>query len=495
MALDLRPKLGQRLDVMMTPQLQQAIKLLQLSRLELEQFVETQLTENPILEESAGDVESHEEATQAENEREHTERQAVEQRLSEAQNIVDRVGSDTPETVDWESLGQSSEEYQTGASASSIRRNNSGEDDQPNYENVVSRAVSLNEHLMIQVGELDFSENEKRIATVVIGNIDDKGYLTHSVEEMAAQEGFDAEEVDGILDTVQRFDPPGVGARDLKECLLLQLRMSHLKNGIVERIVEHHLHELETRNYAAIAKALKISIEKVVENASIIGDLEPIPGRPFGAESAQYIVPDVYVFKVGDEWVVSLNEDGLPRLRLNSYYKGLLSNKEAQGADKTYLQDKYKAAVWLIKSIQQRQKTIFRVSEKIVVRQRDFFDRGVEYLKPMVLRDIAEDISMHESTVSRVTTNKYMHTPRGIFELKYFFNSSVSRSDGDSVASESVKRMIADLVKVEDVKRPLSDQRIVELLEQNGIPLARRTVVKYREQLNILPSSRRRKYF
>jgi len=199
--------------------------------------------------------------------------------------------------------------------------------------------------------------------------------------------------------------------------------------------------------------------------------------------------------EVFDANVVEVEQEGLPRLKLNNYYKGLLSKKEAQGSDKTYLQDKYKAAIWLIKSIQQRQKTIFRVAEKIVVRQKDFFDHGVERLKPMVLRDIAEDISMHESTVSRVTTNKYIHTPRGIFELKYFFNSSVAKSDGDSVASESVKRMIADLVKVEDVKHPLSDQKIVELLEQKGIQLARRTVAKYREQLNILPSSRRRKHY
>ncbi len=407
---------------------------------------------------------------------------------------MDRVGKDAPETVDWESLGNS-DEYQSSASASSIRRTNSGEDDQPNYENVVSRATSLNEHLMGQVGELDFDESEKKIATVIIGNIDDKGYLTVSVEEISAQEGFALDEVEGILDTIQRFDPPGVAGRDLRECLLLQLRAGKLKNGIVEKMVESHLHHLETRNYAVIAKALKIPVEKVVENAAIIGDLEPIPGRPFGAESAQYIVPDVYVFKLGEDWVVSLNEEGLPRLKLNNYYKGLLSKKEAQGSDKTYLQDKYKAAIWLIKSIQQRQKTIFRVAEKIVVRQKDFFDHGVERLKPMVLRDIAEDISMHESTVSRVTTNKYIHTPRGIFELKYFFNSSVSKSDGDSVASESVKRMIADLVKVEDVKHPLSDQKIVELLEQKGIQLARRTVAKYREQLNILPSSRRRKHY
>jgi RNA polymerase sigma-54 factor len=493
--MNLGPKLGLRQDIMMTPQLQQAIKLLQLSRLELEQYVETQLAENPILEESAAEADGSEESVQAAREQEHTEQQAVQERMAEASNIVDKTGADGPEHVDWETLGGQGEEYPGSASASSIRRTNSGEDDQPNYENMVTRAASLNEHLMGQVGELDFDEGEKKIATVVIGNIDDKGYLTHSVQEIAQQEGFDPEAVEGILDTIQRLDPPGVGARDLRECLLLQLRANHLKNGIVEKMVEHHLTELETRNYAVIAKALKIPVEKVVENAAIIGELEPVPGRPFGGETAQYIVPDVYVFKLGNEWVVSLNEEGLPRLRLNSYYKGLLNKKEAQGSDRTYLQVKYKDAVWLIKSIQQRQKTIFRVAEKIVARQRDFFDLGVEHLRPMVLRDIAEDIGMHESTISRVTTNKYVHTPRGIFELKYFFNSSVARADGDSVASESVKRMISDLVKAEDPKRPVSDQRIVELLEQKGIQLARRTVAKYREQLNILPSSKRRKYF
>lgn len=495
MALNLRPNLGLRTDVLMTPQLQQAIKLLQLSRVELEQYVETQLAENPILEEAAAEADGSEESVQAAREQEHTEQQAVQERMAEASNIVDRVGNEGPETVDWETLGGQGEDYQGSASASSIRRANSGEDDQPNYENMVTRATSLNEHLMGQVGELDFDEAEKKIATVVIGNIDDKGYLTHSIKEIAEQEGFDLEAVEDILDTVQRFDPPGVGARDLRECLLLQLRANNLKNGIVEKMVESHLTELETRNFQVIAKALKIPVEKVVENAAIIGELEPVPGRPFGSEAAQYIVPDVYVFKLGDEWVVTLNEEGLPRLRLNNYYKSLLGKKEAQGSDKTYLQDKYKAAVWLIKSIQQRQKTIFRVAEKIVARQRDFFELGVEHLKPMVLRDIAEDIEMHESTISRVTTNKYVHTPRGIFELKYFFNSSVARSDGDSVASESVKRMISDLVKGEDSKRPISDQRIVELLEQKGIQLARRTVAKYREQLNILPSSKRRKYF
>jgi RNA polymerase sigma-54 factor len=277
---------------------------------------------------------------------------------------------------------------------------------------------------------------------------------------------------------------------------LIQLRADKLRNGIVEQIVEDHLHDLETRNYQVISKALKISMEKVIENVAIIAELEPVPGRKFGGENAQYIIPDVYVFKLGNEWVVSLNEEGLPQLKLSDFYRDMLTTKEAKGNDKNYLQEKMKSAQWLIKSIQQRQRTIFKCTESIVARQKDFFEHGVEHLKPMILKDIAEDIGMHESTISRVTSNKYVHTPRGIFELKYFFNSSVARSDGgDSVASESVKRMISDIVKGEDPRQPLSDQTIVEMLEKKGIQLARRTVAKYREQLNILPSSKRKKYF
>jgi RNA polymerase sigma-54 factor len=240
---------------------------------------------------------------------------------------------------------------------------------------------------------------------------------------------------------------------------------------------------------------MKISLEMVIENVQIIADLEPVPGRQFGAVDAQYIVPDVYVFRLGNEWVVNLNEDGLPRLRVSNFYSKMMTDKKSKGDDKNYINEKVKSAEWLIKSIRQRQRTIFRVTESIVKRQREFFDHGVEHLRPMILKDIAEDIGMHESTISRVTNNKYVHTPRGVLELKYFFNSSVTRADGQDVASESVKRMISDLIKAEDQRRPLSDQRIVELLEEKGIQLARRTVAKYREQLQILPSSKRKKYF
>ena len=490
MAFELKQSLKLTQQLLMTPQLQQAIKLLQLSRQELEQFVATQVAENPCLEEDM--PESPEEAAQVERERERTEEQVISESIQQAGSIVDSTGNDKENgDLDWEAFNR----YQEQAPASTTAAKKASDDEHPNYENMVTKAGTLQDHLFSQIGELEFDDDELRIATQLIGNVDDRGYLSISLEELVESEGFDKDQVEDILDSIQRLDPSGVCARDLKECLHLQLRNARLKNGIVENIVEHHLKELENRNFAAIAKAMHISLEEVLDNVHIIADLEPVPGRQFGAIEAQYITPDVYVFKLGEEWAVNLNEEGLPRLRVSDFYSNMVSDKKPKGDEKNYVAEKMKAAEWLIKSIRQRQRTIFRVTESIVKRQREFFDNGVEYLKPMILKDVAEDISMHESTISRVTNNKYVHTPRGVFELKYFFNSSVTRSDGQDMASESVKRMIFELVKVEDVKRPLSDQRIVEILEEKGIQLARRTVAKYREQLHILPSSKRKKYF
>ncbi len=474
----------------MTPQLQQAIKLLQLSRLELEEFVVAQLEENPVLEE--GVLESQEEKNQAEMNAEKTEEQAINDHFESAGEIVDKVdGEQAAPEVDWEAFSKH-QESAAPTSSSAVQRNNS--EDHPNYENMVTKSKSLQEHLMAQIGELDFDDDELKLAAIIIGNIDDRGYLQTTVEELINLEEQDKEQVEDVLDAIQRLDPPGVGSRDLKECLLNQLRQARLKNGVVEKIIENHLVELETRNFQAIAKAMKITIEQVIENVQIISELDPIPGRQYGNDAPQYVVPDVYVFKLGTEWTVGMNDDGLPRLKVSKLYRDMMK-KDARGGDKAYLQEKLKSAEWLIKSIQQRQRTIFRVAECIVKRQKEFFELGVKHLKPMILKDIAEDIEMHESTISRVTNNKYMHTPRGIFELKYFFNSSVSTADGDSVASESVKKMIEELIKGEDPKKPLSDQIIVEMLDEKGIQLARRTVAKYREQLGISPSNRRKRYF
>ncbi len=485
MALDLKQSLRLSQQLLMTPQLQQAIKLLQLSRLELEEFVTQQLAENPVLEE--GVTESSEERILVERERERTEDQVVSERMSEAANIVENIGDDKPGEMDWESFNRM-QDFNNAPTSS--RRDT--DDEFPSHENL-SRSGTLQDFLYAQIGEMDLNQDERHIAISIIGNIDDRGYFQSSIPDIAAQENVSQELVEDMLDVVQHLEPNGVGARDLKECLMIQLRAGRLKNGVVEKIIEHHLHDLETRNFQAIAKAMKLDLETVIDSVQIIAELEPIPGRQFGGSEAHYVVPDVYVFKVSGEWVVTLNDDGLPNLKVSRMYEKMAD--KVGGSNKEYLSDKLKSAHWLIKSIQQRQRTILRVTQKLVERQKDFFERGVENLKPMVLRDIADDIGMHESTISRVTSNKYVHTPQGIFELKYFFNSSVAMSSGDTLASASVKKIIHDIISKEDPKQPLADQRIVEILEERGIQLARRTVAKYREQLGILPSSKRKRYF
>lgn len=480
MALELKQGLKFSQQLQMTPQLQQAIRLLQLSRLELGEFISEQLAENPVLEES----------DEASSVVENTEEQAITEHITGAAEIVDNITPEGSSEVDWENLARMKEAAQQSPVAR--QRDDGGV---PHYENVATRAQSLSEHLGKQIAELGFSERELRIATLIIGNLDERGYIAGELDELCQREHISTEEMTEMLDTVQRLDPSGVGARDLQECLLIQLRNGKRKNGIVEKIVEKYLPLLVTRNFQVIAKDLKITIEQVVENVQIISDLEPNPGRQFGAEAVQYITPDVYVFKSGDKWIVSLNEEGLPRVKISEHYRELFDDQKRGGKDKSYVNNKLKEAEWLIRSIQQRQSTIYRVTRGIVDKQRDFFEQGIEYLKPMILKDIAKELDLHESTISRVTSAKYAHTPRGIFELKFFFNSAVSGTKGAGVASETVKRKMAAFVRSEDPKRPHSDQTLVEMLEKDGIQLARRTVAKYREQLNIPPSGKRKKFF
>lgn len=492
MAIKIGQSLGLGQNLTMTPQLQQAIKLLQLSRLELEQFVEAQMAENPVLEEVPNEANDD----YSPIEQEFTESEAVSGRLEEASSIVDQVGKDKETEVDWERLSNYEESRHQASSGGS---KNNGEDENPNYENIVTKAATLQEYVLDQSREIDFSPEERTISEQLAGNINDRGYLVVSIEELADKEGFDRETVEGVLDTIQHFDPPGVGARDLKECMLIQIRHFKLRNGIVEKIIEHHLHDLENRNYSAVAKALGVPLEQIYANVGVIAGLDPIPGRQFGPDAPHYIIPDVYIFKVGGEWVVSMNEDGLPRLKVSPFYKDMLKEQKAlaikKNEGKEYLDDKIKSARWIIKSMEQRQRTIHRVMEKILERQRDFFEYGIQYLKPMVLRDIADALELHESTISRVTTNKYVHTPRGIFELKFFFNSAIGRNVGESVANEAVKSRIAEIVKAEDHNKPLSDQQIMEMLSKENIDISRRTIAKYRELAGILPSSKRRKPF
>jgi RNA polymerase sigma-54 factor len=285
-----------------------------------------------------------------------------------------------------------------------------------------------------------------------------------------------------------------VAARDTRECLLIQARFQNLGGTVIERIIQDHMDKLETKRYDLIAKNLSISLDDVISAVSVITRLEPKPGRQYSEDEAIYISPDIHVFKVGDDYEISLNEDGLPKLRINSYYRDILTNKDSLGEEtKLYIQDKLKSAAWLIKSIHQRQRTIYRVTTSIFRFQRGFLDKGISALKPLVLRDVAEDIHMHESTISRVTTNKYVHTPQGVFELKFFFNSAIQCLDGESISSESVKEHLKAIIKSEDKLKPYSDQEVADLLRKVNINVARRTVAKYRETLGILPSRRRRK--
>jgi RNA polymerase sigma-54 factor len=293
---------------------------------------------------------------------------------------------------------------------------------------------------------------------------------------------------------VQSFDPPGVGARTLQECLELQLKVQGVDDPLVLAIVDRHLNNLGNKNYHAITRDLKVSLEKVAEAADLIAQLEPKPGRGFDAEEADYISPDVHVEKVGNEYVIRLNDDGLPKLRVNSFYlEAMRSPDKLPDSVKSYIQKHLDNALWFIRSIHQRQKTLYKVTESIVRFQQDFLDHGLSHLKPLTLRQVAEDVQMHESTISRVTTNKYVYTPQGVFDLKFFFNSAINMSLGDQIASESVKEKIRQIVQSEDSENPLSDQEIADMLRRQDVIIARRTVAKYRGMLGVLSSSKRKK--
>lgn len=476
MAMQLKTSLKLSQQLRMTPQLQQAIKLLQLSRLELETAVRKELEENPVLEE-VQDV--AEEASRLES------REANPDTATQDQ---DQSDPRSQEEFEWENYVDTKyKPPQTGPG---------GTDEIMNYENMISSEDTLHDHLLWQMKMGGFSDEEENYLAILISYVDDDGYIKTPLSEVAHEESVDEKELEEMMPFLHEFDPPGVGARDLKECLIIQARHIEEDTHDLVHLVNNHLKDLEKKNYSGIAKAMEAPLEDIIELCKIIYSMEPKPGRSFMPQDTQFVTPDVYVYKVGDEYMVSLNEDGLPRLRISNLYKNILKGEKSSGGNaQEYIQDKLRSAVWLIKSIHQRQRTIYKVTESIVKHQQDFFDKGPEHIKPMILRDIANDIGMHESTVSRVTTSKYVHTPRGIFELKYFFNSGISKTDGDSLASESVKLKIKDLVGKEDPKNPLSDQKIVELLKKDGIKIARRTVAKYRDMLKILPSSKRKKLF
>lgn len=479
MAMEMRQQLKMTQQLVMTPQLQQAIKLLQLTRMELQDVVRQELEENPLLEETV-EVEDIREAESLEAAEKEAEPNVQENEFHEVE-----TGEDT--LRDWDS-------YLDGYNYSSGEQY-SGEDERPSFENLLTRKGTLLDHLLWQLHMGHFSEDEIIIGEEIIGNIDEEGYLRASLDEVSIACSVGEDMVLPVLERIQEFDPTGVAARDLRECLLIQARFLGMQGSVVEKILLNHIKDLETRKYKQIARDLGVDLNQVLIAAKIIGGFDPRPGRIYGSEDVQYISPDIFIYKIADDYVVMLNDEGLPNLKVNPFYSEARGNGSMDSKAEEYISEKIRSAQWLIKSIQQRQRTIHKVAKSIVKFQREFLDCGIEYLRPLVLRDVAEDIGMHESTISRVTTNKYMQTPQGMFELKYFFNSGLSTSEGDFVASESVKNRIKEIIEKEDPRKPLSDQKIAEMLFGQTVNIARRTVTKYRELLRIGSSSERKRHF
>jgi len=475
MAIELRQQLKLTQQLIMTPQLQMAIKLLQLSRLELMDTIQQELEENPALEEI-------QEVAEEEQSDKKSETESIDPPPEKEVTIEEKIRDE----IDWSN-------YINEYNSSGRIHFESERKDLPRFETFTARKESLSEHLLWQLLMTSSTEEEKKIGSLIIGNLNKNGYLDASLKEIIDMSNSSPEQVEQILSLMQTFDPIGVCARDLRECLLIQAKHLGFDDNIVTDIIINHISNLENKNYKAIAKAQKASMEDIISAVNVIKGLEPKPGRKFSDEETIYINPDIFVYKYEKDFVIVLNDDGMPKLRVNPFYKNAISRGE-RISDKTkdYIQDKMRAATWLIRSIHQRHKTIYKVMESILKFQQDFFEKGVACLKPMVLRDISEDIGMHESTISRVTTNKYAHTPQGIFELKYFFNSSIKSLHGEAIASASVQEKIRKLIANEDLKKPYSDRKITKILKESNINIARRTVAKYREVMGVLSSSKRK---
>ncbi len=502
--LDLR--LSQKL--IMTPQLQQAIKLLQLSRLELQQSLAQHLMENPLLDELPEEAEENESVTAEEKAEEAAAAASPTTEAPEAESSTpeERDSPDEVSAAGWE------EYFGTDRRTGGGEGQSSSSDEFPSYEQTVAKAASLEDHLLWQLSMSGLSERHKAIGRLLIGNLDDDGYLRTPMPEIVIGTDFSETEAESVLHDIQTFDPTGVGARDLPECLMLQLghlgkspmgslgaRPGALKGSIVEAVVLHHLKDLEKKQYAKIAKALDVTVAEVFQATKVIEGLEPKPGRPFSNTQNYVIVPDVFVVKNEGEWVVLLNDDGLPRMRISPYYKQMMASGEGGSSEtKAYLDEKLRAAQWVIRSIEQRNKTIVKVVTSIVKFQEQFFEKGIQHLRPLVLKQVAEDIGMHESTISRVTANKYMYCPQGMLELKFFFNAGLQRADqptGDMLSSVTVREMIKKMVAEEDANHPLKDEEIAARLRERQVLIARRTVAKYRAEENIPPATQRKRFF
>jgi RNA polymerase sigma-54 factor len=464
--------MSQRL--VMTPSLQQAIKLLQMSKLELVEEVQQELLENPVLEEQL-------------------EAPAPERVESETPDPVEAAptaeGEDPFEEIDYDSYFQDVDASYLPPAPRDI-----GGEELPSFENTLAKPPNLTDHLTWQLDMSTSSELDKEIGRAIIGNVNEDGYLRATIDEIRMIGAWTGGDVERVRSLIQRFDPVGVAARDLVECLCVQLKQLGEEGTPAETIVRFHLDKLQNRRYKELAETLGLDMEDLQAEIEVIRHLDPRPGQKYNTASSTYVVPDVYVLKIDDDYQVLLNEEGLPRLRISPVYRRMV----ARGADGTssdareYVRNKLRSAFRLIKSLEERQRTIYKVASSIVKFQRAFLDAGIDRLRPLVLKDVADDIGMQESTVSRVVNNKYMHTHRGVYEMRFFFHSGITSSMGESISSVTIKERIKRMIEGEDAGRPLSDSRIAELLGQEGLPLARRTVAKYREELRIPPSNLRK---
>jgi len=488
----LKQKLDQKQvqKLILAPALQQAIRLLPLTNLELIEVIDAELSENPLLEEmpaeegSGADFEELTAATSSET----TEEAGLSSRESESEAAAEEDFTAGEEDL-W---GPALEEYfdDTGSRPSSESR------EALPLENILAKGPSLWDHLHWQASLTFFSEEEKEIAAHIIGNINEDGYLTISLEEIAASLGVEPEKVEAVRVRIKGFDPVGCGSLSLKEMLLAQMDYLGLKDETTRKIIEEYLQVLEKADYEQIARELRITVSELKDHLEIIRHLDPAPGRKYSQEKVVYIVPDIIVAKEGDEYRVILNNEGLPRLRISSYYRQILgSGSVDQPEVHVYLKDQMKRALWFLKSLSQREQTVYRVAQAIIKHQQDFLEKGIDFLRPLTLSEVAAEVGVHESTVGRVVANKYIQTPRGVFSLKYFFHKSLTGEGGEGISSLRIKEKIRRLVETENPLEPLSDTDLCDILGRENIKIARRTVAKYRQQLRIPPSHDRRKKF
>jgi RNA polymerase sigma-54 factor len=451
----------------LAPQLQQSLHILQAPTLELRNIVQQELQTNPVLEEELGAYEREE-----------------------------RSSDDSEFQEEFERLARLDEEWRDymAQNVSYTSRNQEDEERRQFFFDSLATQETLQQHLLEQLNTADVSARQRNAAELIIGNIDDLGFLPISLEDISVTSQIPVADLKPMLELIQTFHPVGVGAHDLRECLLIQLRRIGKEDSLEYRIVDQHLEDLGRKKFPEIARRLGVSVDEVQRGANFISTLDPRPGQIFAPDPNSYVLPDVTVEKVGDSYAVTLNGDQIPHLRISKTYKDLMAQGRNASEVRDYIRDKIRSGKFLIKSIHQRQQTILNIATEIVKRQREFLDHGAAFLKPMTMVQIAEVVGVHETTVSRAISGKYMATPQGVFEMKYFFTPGYQTADGVALSNTSVKEAIADLVRHEEARNPLSDKEIVEILSERGIPIARRTVAKYRAELNILPSNLRKQF-